>query len=129
MKMSAILRAAFMSAAMLMTGVAHAMDIKDYFRMATPDQGRFDQTLLDGAEKALRDEGRPESRSQAGQDKREAKNPNLPHSHVAKSPFGQLFTPTDDTISEGMKGYTINLADMLKAELATASNSFGRGMP
>jgi hypothetical protein len=45
-----------MSVAMLITATP-AMDIKD-FRMADQDHGRFNQTLLDGAEEALRDEGR-----------------------------------------------------------------------
>jgi len=62
--MKKYLAATFLSAAMLFTNVAQAMDIKDYFKMANQDQGRFDQGLLTGAEKVLNDEGRADLAAQ-----------------------------------------------------------------
>ena len=58
------LAATFLSAAMVFTSAAQAMDIKDYFKMAHQDQGRFDQSLLTGAEKVLNDEGRADLAAQ-----------------------------------------------------------------
>jgi len=100
--------ATFMSAAMLRPSMAQAMDINDYFEMADQDQGRFDQTLLTGAEKVLNDEGRADladqldrlftevkpgnkfsdavvdyfarlGAMQIAEVNREVRNPNLPH--------------------------------------------------
>lgn len=87
----------FLAATMMFSGTAHAMDIKDYFKMVDQDQGRFNQTLLEGAEKALRDEGRPDLAQQ----------------------LDKLFTEitSGNQISEGMAEYTLNLSDMLKAEI------------
>jgi len=59
-----ILVATIMLVALFFTSAAQAMDIKDYFKMADQDQGRFDQTLLTGAEKVLIDEGRPDLATQ-----------------------------------------------------------------
>jgi hypothetical protein len=104
----------FLSAATLFTSAAQAMDIKDYFKMADQDQGRFDQTLLTGAEKVLNDEGRADLAAQLdkiftevkpgnklsdatadyqanlgamliAEIKREARNPNLPHLQAEKA--------------------------------------------
>ncbi len=58
------LAATFLSAAMLFSGTVQAMDINDYFNMANQDQGRFDQTLLTGAEKLLIDEVRADLATQ-----------------------------------------------------------------
>lgn len=51
-------------AAMLFVSTAQATDIKDYFKMADQDQGRFNQALLTGAEKVLSDEGRADLAAQ-----------------------------------------------------------------
>jgi hypothetical protein len=59
-RMKKYLVTSFLSASMLFSGAAQAMDINDYFKMADQDQVRFDQTLLNGAEQDLRDEGRPD---------------------------------------------------------------------
>jgi hypothetical protein len=83
--------------ATLLAATAHAMDIKDYFRLVATDQARFDQTLLDTAEQELRDKGRPDLVRQ----------------------LDKLFTEIKpgDSISEGMHDYMLNLSDMLRAEL------------
>src|SRR5260370_11074690 len=62
--MNRFLAATFLSAAMLFSGTVQAMDINHYFNMANQDQGRFDQTLLTGAEKLLIDEGRADLATQ-----------------------------------------------------------------
>jgi hypothetical protein len=82
---------------MVLSGAAQALDIKDYFKMADQDQARFNQTLLDGAEKLLRDQGR---------------------SDVALR-LDKLFTEikAGDQISDGTNEYMANLEDMLKAEV------------
>lgn len=59
-----VLPVAFLSAGLLFAGAAQAMDIKDYFTMADQDQGRFNQSLLTGAEKLLNDEGRADLAAQ-----------------------------------------------------------------
>ena len=95
-------------AAMLFVSTAQATDIKDYFKMADQDQGRFNQALLTGAEKVLSDEGRADLAAQldkiftevkpgnklsdafadyqarlgamlGAEVEREVRNPNLPH--------------------------------------------------
>jgi hypothetical protein len=88
---------ASVSAAVMFSGTAHAMDIKDYFKMADQDQSRFDQTLLDGAKQELRHEGRPDLALQ----------------------LDKLFTEikTGNGISDGFNEYLANLEDMLKAEV------------
>jgi hypothetical protein len=84
-------------AVLVLCGPAHAMDIKDYFKMADKDQARYDQSLLDSAEKALRNEGR---------------------SDVAMQ-LDDLFTviKPGDQISDGFNEFLANLEDMLKAEV------------
>jgi hypothetical protein len=87
----------FMSAAMLCSSVAPAMDIKDYFKMADQDQGRFDQSLLTVAEKLLNDEGRADLAAQ----------------------LDKLFTEVKagNKLSDGMADYQANLGAMLIAEV------------
>jgi hypothetical protein len=89
--------AAILCTAIPLSGAAHAMEIKDYFKMADQDQGRFNQMLLDSAEKALRNEGR---------------------SDVAMQ-LDDLFTviKPGDQISDGFNEYLANLGDMLRAEV------------
>ena len=65
--------------------------------MADQDQARYDQMLLDVAEKTLRDEGRSDLATQ----------------------LDNLFTQIKpgDQISDGFNEYAANLADMLRAEI------------
>jgi len=76
---------------------ARALDIKDYFKMADQDQARYNQMLLDAAEKALRDEGRSDLAAR----------------------LDNLFTQIKpgDQISDGFNEYLANVDDMLKAEV------------
>jgi hypothetical protein len=53
------LACAFLSAAMLFSGVAQAMEIRQFDKMAVQDQGDYIQALVDGAQKVLNDEGNP----------------------------------------------------------------------
>jgi hypothetical protein len=53
------LAATFLSAAMLFTGVAQAMEIRQFDKMAGQDQDEFIAELVQGAEKVLTDEGKP----------------------------------------------------------------------
>jgi len=91
------LAATFLSAAMLFTSAAQAMDIKDYFKMADQDQGRFDLFLLTGAEKLLNDEGRADLAAQ----------------------LDKLFTEVKpgNKLSDGMAEYQARLGAMLGAEV------------
>ena len=57
-RLNRFLVAAVISAGVLSTSAAQAMDINDYFKMADQDQGRFDNALFEGAKQLLRDEGR-----------------------------------------------------------------------
>jgi len=94
---------AIISAVISLSGAARAMDIKDYFKMADQDQARYNQTLLDGAEKLLRDQGRLELALR----------------------LDKLFTEITpgNQISQGMAEYTLNLSDMLKAEIKREANN------
>lgn len=76
---------------------ARAMDIKEYFKMADQDQVQFSVMLLDSAEKALRDQGRPDLVVQ----------------------LDNLFTDVKhgNKITDGTNEYLANLDDMLRAEL------------
>jgi hypothetical protein len=49
---------AILAIALSVSNAAHALDIKDYFRLADQDQARFNQTLLNSAEKLFRDQSR-----------------------------------------------------------------------
>ena len=84
-------------AAMLFTSAAQAMDINDYFKMADQDQGRFDQSLLTGAEKLLHEEGRADLAAQ----------------------LDALFTEVKpgNKLSDGMADYQARLGAMLGAEV------------
>lgn len=50
--------ATFLSAAMLFTTGAQAMEIRQFDKMAIPDQSEYVGLLVQGAEQVLRDEGR-----------------------------------------------------------------------
>ncbi|MGA2630772.1 MAG: hypothetical protein ABSG54_11220 [Terriglobia bacterium] len=58
------LAATFLSAAMLLTGAAQAMEIQQYDKMADQDQNEYVGDLVIGAEKVLTDEGRPDQAEQ-----------------------------------------------------------------
>ena len=58
------LAATFLSATMLFTTGAQAMEIQQYDKMATSDQAAYDRVLWEGAEKVLKDEGRPDLAAQ-----------------------------------------------------------------
>jgi hypothetical protein len=96
-RVSKLLTAESMLAAILLARAAQAIDIKDYFKMADQDQGRFDQSLLTGAEKLLDDEGRTDLADQ----------------------LDRLFTEvkTGNKLSEGMADYQANLGAMVIAEV------------
>jgi hypothetical protein len=51
------LLAAFLSAAMLFTSAAQAMEIRQFDKMAVKDQGDYIQALIDGAQKVLNNQG------------------------------------------------------------------------
>jgi hypothetical protein len=87
----------FLSGATLFASAARAMDIKDYFKMADQDQGRFDQTLLTGAEKVLNDEGSADLAAQ----------------------LDKLFTEVKpgEKLSDAMAEYQARLGAMLGAEV------------
>lgn len=56
--------AAFMSAAMLLPNMMRAMEIRLYDKMSIDDQAEYVADLVEGAEKALTDEGRPDLAAQ-----------------------------------------------------------------
>jgi hypothetical protein len=56
--------ATFLSAAMLFTGAAQAMQIQQFDKMAGQDQGDYIGDLIVGAENVLTDEGRPDLAAQ-----------------------------------------------------------------
>jgi hypothetical protein len=64
MRGTKVLAASLLSAGLLLSSAAQAIDITDYFNMADQDQGLFDQFLLTGAEKSLIDEGRADLATQ-----------------------------------------------------------------
>ena len=84
------LAATFLSTAMLFTSGAQAMEIRQFDKMADRDQSDYINVLIDGAEKVLTDEGKPDQAAQV--------------SH--------LFTTNDpgDEISIGMTEFIRNLA-------------------
>jgi hypothetical protein len=75
--------------AVLLSGAAQAMEIRQYDKMADQDQADYVQVLVDGAQKILKDEGRGDL---AGK-------------------MDQLFTeiPAGDKISLGMTEFESNL--------------------
>ncbi len=56
--------AAFMSAAMLLPSMVQAMEIRQFDKMADQDQADYTVALINGAEKILTDEGRPDLAAQ-----------------------------------------------------------------
>ena len=58
------LAATFLSAAMLFTNAAQAMEIRQFDKMAIPDQSEYVGLLVQGAEQVLRDEGRADLAAQ-----------------------------------------------------------------
>ena len=56
--------ATFLSAAMLFTSAAQAMEIRQFDKMADQDQSDYIGDLIVGAEKVLTDEGRPDLAAQ-----------------------------------------------------------------
>jgi len=53
-----------MSAAMLLPSVVQAMQIQQFDKMADQDQADYEVALINGAEKVLTDEGRPDLAAQ-----------------------------------------------------------------
>jgi hypothetical protein len=98
--MKKYLAATFLSAAMLFTAGAQAMEIRQFDKMAVQDQGDYIQALVDGAQKVLNDEGRSDLAAKVD----------------------QLFTeiPSGDKISLGMTESERNLA---RARLADAEEA------
>ena len=58
------LAATFLSAAMLFSGAAQAMEIRQFDKMAIPDQSQYVGLLVQGAEQVLKDEGRADLAAQ-----------------------------------------------------------------
>jgi hypothetical protein len=58
------LAATFLSAAMLFSSAAQAMEIRQFDKMAIPDQSEYVGLLVQGAEQVLRDEGRADLAAQ-----------------------------------------------------------------
>jgi hypothetical protein len=54
----------FISAALMSTGFAQAMEIRQFDKMADEDKGRFIATLVEGAQKVLMDNSRSEKAAQ-----------------------------------------------------------------
>jgi hypothetical protein len=90
----------FLSAAMLLTGAAQAMEIRQFDRMADQDQAEYVGLLVQGAERVLADEGKADV--------------------VQK--VHQLFTTKDPAsgLSMGMKQFEMNLA---QARIVDADNA------
>jgi hypothetical protein len=57
---SKFLASTFLATAMLFTGTAEAMQIQQYDKMSIEDRGEYVADLIIGAQKVLRDEGRPD---------------------------------------------------------------------
>jgi hypothetical protein len=95
------LAATFLSATMLLTSAAQAMEIRQFDRMAQDDQAEYVSELIQGAEKVLTDEGRPDLAAQVS----------------------QLFATNDpgDKISIGMAEFYLNLARARVADVKRAT--------
>ena len=63
-RLNKFLVAAFMSAAMLLPSMVQAMEIRQFDKMAVPDQSEYVGLLVQGAEKVLTDEGRSDLAAQ-----------------------------------------------------------------
>ena len=83
---------AFMSAAMLLPNMVQAMEIRQFDKMAGPDQDEYVAELVQGAEKVLTDEGRPDLAAQVS------------HLFTTKTPDAKI------DISIGMAEFERNLA-------------------
>jgi len=93
------LAATVLSAAMLFTGSLQAMEIRQFDKMAGQDQDEFIAELVQGAEKVLTDEGKPDLAAQVS------------HLFTTNAP--------NINISIGMQQFMVNLA---VARLADAKN-------
>ena len=94
-RINKFLVAAFMSAAMLLPNMVQAMEIQQFDKMAGQDQDEYIAELVQGAEKVLTDEGKPDL---AGQ---------VSHLFTTNAP--------GDQISIGMTEFYLNLA-LLRVE-------------
>lgn len=94
------LAATFLSAAMLFSGAAQAMEIRQFDNMAQDDRAEYVSELIQGAEKVLTDEGRPDLAAQVS------------HLFTTNAP--------DGNISIGMSQFILDLA---KARLADAKRA------
>ncbi len=99
-RLTRFLAATFLSAAMLLPGVAQAMEIQQFDKMANDDQAEYVGELIQGAEKVLTDEGRPDLATQVS------------HLFTTNAP--------DGNISIGMSQFMLTLA---KARLADAQRA------
>lgn len=63
-RFSRSLAATFMSAAMLFSSAAQAMEIRQFDKMAISDQSEYVGPLVQGAEQVLKDEGRADLATQ-----------------------------------------------------------------
>ena len=88
------------SVALLLTSTVQAMEIRQFDKMAGPDQDEYIAELIQGAEKVLTDEGKPDLSAQVS----------------------KLFTTRlgNDQISVGMTEFSINL---VRARLADAERA------
>ncbi len=84
------LAATFLSAAMLFSGAAQAMEIQQFDKMAQDDRAEYVSELIQGAEKVLTDEGRPDLAAQVS------------HLFTTNAP--------DGNISIGMSQFMVTLA-------------------
>ena len=100
-RLNKVLVAAFMSAAMLLPNMVQAMEIRLYDKMASDDQTEYVADLIEGAEKALTDEGRPDLAAQ----------------------ISKLFTTNigGDKVSVGSAEFTRNLAAARVADAERAA--------
>jgi len=94
------LASTFLSAAMLLPGVVQAMQIQQFDKMVEDDQAEYVSELIQGAEKVLTDEGRPDLAAQVS------------HLFTTNAP--------DGNISIGMSDFMLTLA---KARLADAQRA------
>jgi hypothetical protein len=95
-----VLAATSLSAAMLFTSAPQALEIRQFDKMAGQDQDEFIAELVQGAEKVLTDEGRPDLATQVS------------HLFTTNAP--------DGNISIGMSQFYMDLA---KARLADAKRT------
>ncbi len=91
--------ATFVSAAMLFTGAAQAMEIQQFDKMANDDQAEYVGALIQGAEKVLTDEGRADLAAK------------ISHLFTTNAP--------DGNVSIGMSQFMLTLA---KARVTDAKN-------